>query len=295
MTQEVTTISPLFGTPYLTIDEYKQAPTAVDVDDLVGGGTEAVNNQELLNVITRASSWIDAYCGQVLAATLDTESFRARISRDGFLRVHPRYWPIIDVVSGSYGSFPNQMVALDPTTAWIEQMAIVFPLQGFGTSFLGPIQFGGIYQPNQEQFVTLTYMNGYANTLLSTNTSIGATQLPVKDLTGFMPNQMFEIYDGSATEIVRVASTWSPTTGAGLLPLAAPAAYAHYTGVSVSAMPPAIKQAAIYVTSSFLKNRGTSTVVMGSLSPQGAQSSSAAGDQDLADARDILKPFRRIR
>ena len=297
MTQEITTITPLFSTPYLTNEEYKQAPTAVDVDDLVGGGTEAVNSQELANVIARASSMIDAHCGQVLAATTDTDSFRARISRDGFLRVHPRYWPIVSVQSGSYGSFPNQMVALDPTTAWIEQMSIVFPLQGFGTSFLGPIQFGGIYQPNMEQFVTLTYTNGYANTVLSsdvTPTDPPIASIDVDDLTGFLPNQQFMIYDGSSTEILRVSSAWVPTSGPGTLSLVSQCRYSHLAGISVSALPPAVKQAAIFVTNSLLKSRGNSAIVMSSLTPSSIQQGSASGDSDLRDAYEILKPYRRI-
>lgn len=295
MTQEITTISPLFSTPYLTNAEYKQAPTAVDVDDLVGGGSEAVNDQELSNVIARASSMIDAYCGQVLAATQDTESFRARISRDGFLRVHPRYWPIVSVVSGSYGSFPNQLTPLDPTTSWIEQMAIVFPLQGFGTSFFGPIQFGGIYQPNMEQFVNLTYVNGYANTVLADDISALDTVLPVSDLTGFVPNQQFMIYDGSSTEILRVSSAWVPTTGAGDLTLEVACKFAHLKGVSVSALPPAVKQAAIYMVNSLLKARGNSAIVMGSLTPGYVQQGSASGDADLDAAKKILEPYRRVR
>ena len=294
MTQEITTITPLFSTPYLTNEEYKQAPTAVDVDDLVGGGTEAVNSQELANVIARASSMIDAHCGQVLAATTDTDSFRARISRDGFLRIHPRYWPIVSVQSGSYGSFPNQMTALDPTTAWIEQMAIVFPLQGFGTSFLGPIQFGGIYQPNMEQFVTLTYTNGYANTVLDDDVSAADVVLPVADLTGFIPNQKFMIYDGSGTEILTVSSTWVPTVGSGSLALATAVKFGHSSGVSVSALPPAVKQAAIFVTNSLLKARGNSAIVMSSLTPSSIQQGSVSGDSDLSDAYEILKPYRRI-
>ena len=125
MTQELSTISPLFSTPYLTVAEYKQAPTAVDVDDLVGGGTQAINDAELYNVIARASSWIDTHCGQVLAATVDTDSLRTRVSRDGMMHVHPRYWPVVSVQSASFGYAPNAMTSLDPTTAWIDRKSVV--------------------------------------------------------------------------------------------------------------------------------------------------------------------------
>ena len=296
MAQDVTTISALFSTPYLTIAEYKQAPTAVDVDDLVGGGNSAINDQELANCIARASSWMDAHCGQVLGATLDTESFRARVSRDGYLKVHPRYFPVISVVSALYGSNPLYQQALDANTAWIEQMAVVFPLGA--TSFIGPIQFTPTYASGVDQYVTITYVNGYANTLLSSSVLAGATSIPVSDLTGFVPGQQFQIYDGSVTELCRVSSSFTATQGAGSLPLASALAHPHDSGISVSALPPAIKQAAIYMTNVVLKSRGNASLVMGQINgftPGSLNTDNPAVASDYNSAVDLLKPFRRIR
>ena len=59
-----------FSTPYLTLGEYKSAPTAIDIDNLVFNSQDPdVQDSELTNVIARASSWIDTFCNQVLAAT----------------------------------------------------------------------------------------------------------------------------------------------------------------------------------------------------------------------------------
>jgi hypothetical protein len=295
MTTEITTVSQLFSTPYLTVAEFKQAPTAVDVDDLVGNGSAAVNDQELANVIARASSWIDSYCGQVLGATTDTETFRARISRDGFLRLHPRYWPILEVVACSYGSNPTLMNTLDPTTAWIEQQAVVFPLTGIASSFLGSIQFSRVYSPTAEQFVSMTYVNGYANTTISSNVSQGATSLVVKDATGFIPGQQFMIYDADKTELCKVASTFVPVQGAGTVTLASGLAYAHSSTVNVSALPPAIKQAAIFMTSVILKARGNATLVMGTMTPSQFQELNPSAMNDYESAISLLEPYRRIR
>jgi len=295
MTQEVTTISALFSTPYLTVAEYKQAPTAVDVDDLVGGGSASINDQELANCIARASSWIDAHCNQVLGATLDTESFRARISRDGMLKLHPRFTPIMGVVSAAYGNAPQSQTALDPSTAWIESMSVVFPLGGVVSSFYGAIQFAPIYSQNQEQYVTLSYVNGYANTLLASSASATASTLSVKDLTGFVPNQQFQIYDGASSELLRVASSFTVSQGAGSLPLASATAYAHTAGLSVSALPPAIKLATIYMTNVVLKSRGNGALVLGGLTPTVIESDNSAVGSDYSSAMDILKPYRRIR
>ena len=295
MANAITTVSSQFSTPYLTIAEYKQAPTAIDIDDLVGGGNAAINDQELANVIARASSWIDSYCGQVLASTTDTEAFRATVDRRGFLKIHPRYWPITEVVSLSYGTLPNLMASVDISGVWIEPEAIVFPVQGLTTSFLGPIQFSGNYSATQEQFVSLTYVNGYANAALSASVAASVTSLPLNDLTGFLPNMRFEVYDGASTEILTVSSSFAVAQGAGNLPLAAATSYAHAKTISVSALPPAVKQAAIYVTSAVLKARGNASMVMQTLTPSQIQTSNPSAAGDLAAAWEILKPFRRIR
>ena len=295
MAQQVTTISPLFSTPYLTIAEYKQAPTAVDVDDLVGGGSASLNDRELTNVIARASSWIDSHCNQVISATQDTESFRARVSRDGMLKLHPRYWPVVSVVSASFGSLPSAMQTLDVSTAWIEPMAIVFPLVGNAASFLGGLQFSKVYSSTVDQFVTLTYVNGYANTLLSTSSLAAATSLIVADRTGFMPIMSFMIYDGVSSETVTISSSFTPTVGAGSVTLAAGCVYAHSAGISLSGLPPAVKQAAIYMTNVILKSRGSQALVMGGLSPSQMISSNEAASSDYRSACDLLAPYRRIR
>lgn len=295
MTQQPTTISPLLSTPYITVEEFKLAPTGVDVDDLVGGGSAAVNDQELANVIARASSWIDGHCGQVLAATTDTDSFRARVSRDGMLKVHPRFTPVVSVVSASFGSQPTFMQALDVSTAWIEPMAVVFPLSGTSASFFGSLGFGYRFSPVSEQFVTITYVNGYANTLLSSNALSGASALIVDDLSGFTPSHQFFVYDSDKTELLTVDPNFVPTSGAGSLPIVGTLSHAHTAGISVSALPPAVKQAAIYMTAAVLKARGNATLVMSTLTPSQFMETNPAAMNDYQSALDLLKPYRRIR
>jgi hypothetical protein len=53
------------STSYLTNNEYRNAPTAIDIDNLVFNSTDPdVQESELANVISRASSWVDTYCNQ---------------------------------------------------------------------------------------------------------------------------------------------------------------------------------------------------------------------------------------
>jgi hypothetical protein len=187
------------------------------------------------------------------------------------------------------------MTTVDVTTAWIEQMAVVVPVAGNSGSFKGALGFSGGIRYTSEQFVTMTYVNGYANTLLTANSSAGATSLTVSDRTGFLPGQQFQIYDGTATELLKVSASFVPTTGAGAVTLDAACVNAHTAGISVSALPPAIKQAAIHVTSSILKGRGTSAIVMGQLTPSQMYDQNPSQVMDINAAKAILEPFRRIR
>jgi len=294
VTQYVTSISPLGSHPYVTNDEYRQAPTAVDIDDLVGGGTYALNEVELGNTLARSSSWADGLCGQVLSATVDTETFRCRASRDGFLRLHPRFWPIVAVQDAAFGSNPQKLQGLDPSTAWIEQMAVTFPLVAGNAAFLGQIQFNRNYQPYAEQFVSITYVNGYANALSTADTAVAVTNLPVSDLTGFVPGLRFTMFDGEHTEILTVDQTHVPASGPGNVILATPTVNAHSPGVSVSALPPAVKLAVIYLTNVILKSRGNAAVVMSQLTPASISRNPAVAD-DYSMALELLKPYRRVR
>jgi hypothetical protein len=292
------TITPAYSTPYLTIQEFKNAPTAVDIDDLINAGSQAVQDAELANVIARASSWVDTIVGQVLAATLDTDMLRVRVGRDGYMRIHPRYWPILSVEALSYGATPQTMTALTTLSSlWVEQMDIVVPTPNIGWSFSGPLQFTTA-MPGGEVYVQVQYVNGYPNALLSSPTIAGATSLPLNSLVGFNPGMTFTVYDNAttgSTETLQVASTFVPTSGAGSLPLAAATANAHSAGVSVSALPPAIKQATVFLTAALLKARGNATVTMGSLSPSSQVAQMDDLGPDVDRAHQLLWPYRRIR
>ena len=190
---------------------------------------------------------------------------------------------------------PQSMQSLDVTTAWIESESVVFPLVLTNLSFLGSIQFSKNYQVLAEQFVSMTYVNGYANTVISASANAGVTALPVTELAGFVPNMKFTIFDGVSTEILTVASSFVPATGAGSVTLAAGTSYAHDASVSVSALPPAVKQACIYMTNVILKSRGNSALVMDSITATSIVGNNPNVSNDYNMACDLLKPFRRIR
>lgn len=286
-----------FSTPYLTLGEYKSAPTAIDISNLVVNSQDPdVQDSELANTIARASSWIDTFCNQVLAATTETEQQRTRYTAwDGSIRLHPRYNPIIALTSFNYG-YPTNMASLgDCSVAWIEEQEIIIPNVSLGNwTSQGPLSFGaynGGYA--NELFVQYTYVAGYTNTVIL-EAIAGESTLTVVDGTGIIAGQMLKIYDGQYSENVTVADTY--VFGSTTVPLTRPLVYDHLPTVAISALPPAVKEAAILVTTSFLKIRGDSSMTMAATTfPTTTLPGADKVGEEIALAMQLLQPYRRVR
>jgi len=285
-----------FSIPYLTLEEFKDAPTSIDIDNLVFNSQDPDDQDaELANAIARASSWIDTFCNQVLAATVESEQQRSRYSGDGSIRFHPRYSPVVALLSMEYGYPPSLMSLPDCSVAWIEDEEIIVPNATLGTwTSQGPLQFGALSSGNRnEVFLKYTYVNGYANTTIVTAVA-GSTSLTVADGNGILAGQMLKIYDGQYTENVTVANTY--VFGSTTVPINAPLVYSHAPTVSISALPPAVKQACILVTTAFLKTRGDSSMTMQvTTSPGTALPNADRVGQEIALAMQLLQPYRRVR
>lgn len=299
MATGISPISRQFSRPYLTLQEFKNAPTALDYGNLVVGGTQAAQDAELSNAITRASSYIDNYCNQVIGATVDTEQQRVRVTPDGTLRFHPKYFPVVALTDLQYGFYPTQLTTVtDPSQAWFEEQEIIFPYgnMAYNQSSQGPLGFGFTSNGRAETFIKYTYVNGYANSVLAANTSIGATSLTVAEGAGIVAGGMLNLYDGASTERVTVASSY--TFGSTTVPLTAPMTYAHTAGVSVSNLPAAIKEATILMATAYLKIRGDASMTMqitNTASQQLPGQGSGRIGTEVAHVQELLKPFRRIR
>lgn len=286
-----------FSAPYLTNAEYTNAPTSIDIDNLVFNSSDPlVQASELTNVIARASSWIDTYCNQVLGATNETETQRARVSSDGYIKWHPRYNPVIALTALEFGNPSTQLTTVtDCSVAWIEDQQILFPYAGigFGTS-QGPLQLG--FSPSSTSLVYLkySYVNGYTNTTIITATA-AATSIITKSGLGITVGQQLKIYDGMYSENVTVDSTY--VSGSTTVPITTALIYDHAAGVSISALPPAIKEACILATTAMLKIRGDASMTMGiGTSPNTASNGVNENiGNDMSMAMDLLKPYRRIR
>jgi hypothetical protein len=295
MANAIVQITQQFTKPYLTLSEYKNAPTAVDIDNLVVGGNATAQDAELANVILRASSFMDEYLNQNLNASTQTENQRTRFMPDGFLSIHPNNNPVISLQSLSYGTNPNGLTALnDPSKCWFEDQQIIVPLSQLSTTYSsqGPLAFGsGV--PRQKIFVTYNYTSGFVNNLIASATA-AATTMTVQTADGIVAGQQLRIYDGASSEKITVASSY--TYGSTTVPLTAGLAYSHASGITFGNLPQTIKEACILITTAFIKIRGDNSLTMNiTTQPNGNVSGSAMYGGEIAIALKMLDLYKRIR
>ena len=294
-------------TPYITTTEYINAPTAMDTSNLIAGGNAQVQLEALQEVIGRASSWIDQFtCGAwgTLAATQNVENGRVWGNRSGQLIVHPKYWPILSVDAFSYSAVETQvygygemqggfgLAAASITPAgnvWIEPQQFVVQPSGVvswnvnSTYGIGPGQY----------FCQWTYTNGWPISQLAASVPAGATSITPTTVTGIYPGTSLTLYDMPNDEVIRVASSYVP--GSATVPLTSPLSYSHPATATVTNIPPAIKQAAILLTTAFIKQRGSGALVVQDIGAvtrtQSGHSQNSGADWDQAQL--LLQPFKQ--
>ena len=284
--------------PYISVAEYKNAPTAINFDMLVVGGNAAAQDAELAQVILRASSYMNEYLNQNLVATQYTETQRIRYSASGgYYALHPYNAPIVALSAFNYGANPNQLNALqDCSIAWFEGQQIIIPGNQIGWNYTsqGPLQFGGSIGQSNWTFTKYTYIAGFANTELDAVTAIGDTTLTVENPTGILPGEQYRIFDGQRTERVTVDDSY--VFGSTTVPLLSPMVFAHGIGATFSNLPNVIKQACILITSAFIKMRGDASTTMAyTTSPSGNIAGSVRYGNDIAVALDMVNKYRRVR
>jgi hypothetical protein len=293
-------------TPYLTIDEYQSAPTSMDTSNLIPGGNPAAQLVSLGETIGRASSWIDQFCmgaWGTLCATSNIENARVWGTNYGTLPIHTKYWPILQVDTFSYSpvgangfGLPSSInmagASITPAgSIWIEpQQFIVQPsgLTGFGLNTAVGICAG------QQYYCTYTYTNGWPVTTLSASVSAGSASIAPASVLGMYPGTMLTFYDEPYNEPIQIASTYEPNTSP--VPLTTGTLFNHASGVMVTNLPPAVKQAAILATTAFIKQRGSGALVvsdMGATTHQQTGFSQNSGS-DWAQAKILLQPFRQM-
>ena len=279
---------------YLSLAEYKNAPTAIDYDNLVVGGTQAQQDAELLTVIGRASSWINTHLNQSLIARTMTEQQRTRMTPQGNLIIRPEINPVIAFNSLSYGATPTNLTTVtDLSSLWFESDKVIYPVAQMSLSYSsqGPLSFGFPPSVRSQIYVNYSYVCGYVDTPGSG--TAGTSAVTVADATGIVAGQILNFYDGQYSERLKVASNY--TYGSTTVPVTTPLAYTH-TNATFSGMPAAVKEAAILVVTDFLKVRGDNSMTMAvTTRPTSGPSVETLIGSDLAMAKELLRPFRKIR
>lgn len=272
--------------PYLTTQQYKLAPTPIPWDTLAPGGTLAQSEDQLEQLIERASGWVDSICMQVLQATVDTEQRTAYANGYGQIIIHPRYHPVMQLTDFWSGVNPLSMAEMSTLSNCSVEPTRIIVSQG-GVPFMssqGPLQFGGAFSPSgYPMFVRYSYINGYPVTTLAVQAAAGVQQIQVRDPTGIIPGLTpLAIRDGAPSENLTVTAVSGNTVS-----LASPLAYTHQPGAAVTALPQDVEEAVILATTALAKARGNMAIV--AQSTQGKQINDPLGaGTDLAAAEAIL-------
>ena len=286
-------------TPYISGPDFLNEATGVDTSQLIPAGSTATESAVLARLVMQASGEADRICKKVLAATLDVVSDEFRIFRDRTIRVPVPYSPLVSVNAVSLGYAATGMTPLTSLTGIrITRNVARIPVASMPAS-LSFSSTPQAYAQNGWIFADVTYVSGWAHTTMAA-ASLAAGQISPVNVLGIVPGMPLTIYDGTSTEVVTVASSYVP--GAATVPLASVLQFAHAGGVTVSALPPAIRRAVVNLAKSMIKSKGSKAVVMPAINGRTVsraapkeQKTGPGGDEDYQAAKETLLSFKRSR
>jgi hypothetical protein len=292
--------------PYLSNAMFAtHARRGVDVTALVPKGDAADQAAALADYIRQASAAMDSFLLGTLAATLDTEVGPVTIKPSGVAVVVPRFRPIIALTAFSAGPNIAQLTAYTNLTAVsVEDRRILIPVGPFGTwnTSQGPLQFGYAAPVPGELYARWTTCNGYPVTWLTAPAALGATTISVADTTGIIAGQtqLTLCADHYRYSFVPTAVSTAGPTGFGVgpgvltLPVALPQGVANDAlyPTYVSALPPDVNMAAVYMTRAFIKSVSGGNVQATSQSTKN-KDPLGAGD-DMAQAYELIDQYQMV-
>jgi hypothetical protein len=307
-------------TPYVTPEILTQAPTGISWSTIPPGRdvTYEMRLAEQANICQRATSQVDAYCNQVLRASVDNEQYSGPHYRmtiqngTGNTRMILQRWPILQVLSVQVAAnavFPRQWRSLQSGMWDIEWP----PIGIYGTNAPSSAGEGGqsiVLAPGttswclgrQGYLVRVSYINGWPHTGLTAGVNAGSTQIQVDDCTGWaiqseatlVTGATGTVYDSGAQEVIQVTAA-SATAGPGTLTLASPLTFNHDAGVMVSTLPQSVIWATILLCTSIALTRGATATTIQTIPGGGGSGGTGAKEpSDVAgEAELLLNPFRR--
>ena len=297
----------LITSPYVTIPEFLAAPTWLDNQDLIPGGTENQQLAELGNVLLRASGWAERIAEQPLRAHTVIWQDRYPVDKWGNIYIVPPHNPVRQLNALAYGSdFQNLSLMTNlAAQTWVEdQKTIIVSQVPGGGAYLGSLQFGGTRPGVDQVYVQFSYVAGYCSTTLTAAANAAASQLTLADPTGLqaavtgglvgtIPGSIARIWDPGFEEAVQVSPSW--TSGNPVL-LASALANSHAAGAGVSELPPEVHQAVIELAVGLLMREDVSEEEPYGNTPFGPtvrQSTSGGKAGGLIDhAREVLLRYR---
>lgn len=273
---------------------------------------------EQTNMCWRASGMINAYCNQVLRATVDTErlngpDFRLTIQNGTQnARLMLSRWPITQVlqVAVSPNAFPRQWQVVPSNMYEVERP----PIGVYGSSAPSAAGDGGQSILVGAGYVnrslgrwgfttSSTYTNGWPHSSLTQSYLAGVQSIAVDDVTAFAGANCF-IYDGNKTETVQITSATATTpfglpfggttdAGPGLLTLQSATLFSHSSGVVISALPQDILWATIVATTIQALESGVTAVTIQTVN--GSETVGGSGILSLQNQyQSLLKTYRRV-
>lgn len=293
---------------YVTASEFKTAPTGIDVStlDQTNIGNQAAQDSALLNILRRASAWVDTIVQQdTLEATLNTEIKEVRMSRDGRVNIHVDQTPIIQLTDVQYRSHPREsfqevdLNSIEIRDNWFTIYDLFYNtslspnFMGLGSGSYTNDIFSGYSSPYYRKTdvpltFKYTYLNGYTNTTVTVAATIGATSLTVADSTGLTVNQRVTIYDGAGQETTVITAI-----NGNVLTLKSGLLFAHAVGVGVSAIPDSVKQATIMLACALIKDRGALSITLQETQVLSSNATPYKTDE-VSIAKELLAPYRRV-
>ncbi len=281
--------------PLISNARFRAMQTPVDVDKLVARGTPAEQDAALALLILEASTATYGIVHQLLYATVDTEEDELEADRWGRLLIHPRFFPVVQLLNLWTGSDPGSLVAATSLkSVEVAPKRIVIPAGGGGTALLtsssGPIQFGdggfgfrgAVDKP--PTYARWQYVNGFPVTSLAEPAAAGATEIQVVSSTGILAGTPLRLEDGADREPVTVQWDSLGTT----VPCA-PLANAHLAGAWVTALPADIERAIGLIVTALVKTtRGAAALIAGSTVADKSSPDPLGAGRDWALAQQLL-------
>lgn len=282
--------TPFLAGSYLTVEEYRAAPTALQTNNLVPGQPQATQDAELAGIIGRASRMIDSWARQPLWATADTQSEQVRVI-DGDAVLHAHQDRVRAITAFSYGPRWTSMTALANPSCFIEENRTLVSLTGGGATWSGALN---LVSPaaRGKVFATWSYVAGWVTTRLAAPATTGQATITVDNPAGIAVGNGIDalnlrLVDGAVQNTYQVLAVAGP-----VVTLTAPLAENWPAGAGVSEVPDDVKEAAVLVVSHYIKMRKGTGLVMEKVPKPSSTTSDELGSE-MGQAKQIAERYLR--